>query len=85
MIGVDSKRESEDSVPSARLDDDDEKNRVVMVFEAIIQPDDNNFNILSFPSQLGLQNTLTASLQRDKTPLTSVLDMTLNNLMVRFQ
>ena len=39
------------------------------------------------PSQLGLQNTLTsAPLQRGKTlPLTSVLDMTLNNLMVMFQ
>ena len=38
------------------------------------------------PSQLGLKNTLTAPLQRGKTPpLTSVLDMTLNNLMMRFQ
>ena len=38
------------------------------------------------PSWLGLKNTLTASLQRGETPLpTSVLDMTLNNLIVRFE
>ena len=37
------------------------------------------------PSWLGLQNRTTASLKRGKTPQTSVLDMTLNNLMVRFQ
>ena len=37
------------------------------------------------PSWLGLQNTLTASLQRGKHPLMSVLDMTLNNLMARLQ
>ena len=36
-----------------------------------------------WPGQLGLQNTPTASLQRGKTSLTSVLDMMLNNLMVR--
>ena len=38
-------------------------------------------------SWLGLYNTLTASLQGGETPLpaTSVLDMTLNNLMLRFQ
>ena len=34
-------------------------------------------------SRLGLQKTPTASPQRGKTPRTSVLDMTLNNLMVR--
>ena len=34
---------------------------------------------------LGLRDTLTASLQRGKTPPVSVLDMTLNNLMVRLQ
>ena len=34
---------------------------------------------------LGPQNTPTASLQRSKTPPTSVLDMTLNNLMVKIQ
>ena len=34
---------------------------------------------------LGLYNTLTASLQRGKTPLISFLDITLNNLMVRLQ
>ena len=42
----------------------------------------------TLPSQLGevLLNTLTASLQRVKNPLpTSVLDITLNNLMARFQ
>ena len=38
-----------------------------------------------WPSWLGLQNTLTASLQRGKTPPTSHLDLTLNNLMVRLQ
>ena len=36
-------------------------------------------------SWLGLQNTMTASLQRGKTFPTSTLDMTRNNLMVRFQ
>ena len=36
-------------------------------------------------SRLGLQNTPTASLQRDKTSPMSVLDMTLNNLMVWHQ
>ena len=41
---------------------------------------------LILPSRLGLQNILTAPLQRSKTfPLMSVLDMRLNNLMVRFQ
>ena len=40
-----------------------------------------------WPSQLELQNILTASLQRGKTPSPpmSVLDRTLNNLMVGFQ
>ena len=38
-----------------------------------------------WPSWLGLQNTLTASLQRGKTPQTSVLNMILNNLMERLQ
>ena len=42
--------------------------------------------ILELPFlRLGLHNTLTASLQRSKTPLTSVLHMILNNLMVRLQ
>ena len=41
---------------------------------------------LFLPSRLELQNTPTASLQRGKTPTpTSVLDMTLNNQMVKFQ
>ena len=39
----------------------------------------------SLPSQLRLQNTPTASLQRGKTLSTSVLDMTLNNQMVSIQ
>ena len=43
------------------------------------------FLIYSLPSWLGLENTLTAPLQRSKTSPTSVLDMTLNNLMVSFQ
>ena len=38
-----------------------------------------------WPSQLEVQNISTALLQRGKTPPTSVLDMTLNNLMVRLQ
>ena len=38
-----------------------------------------------WPSQLGLQNTLTASQQRGKTLPMSVLDMILNNLMLRLQ
>ena len=37
------------------------------------------------PSWLELKNTLTTSLQRGNTPPKSVLDMTLNNLMVRLQ
>ena len=37
------------------------------------------------PSQLGLQNTLTASLQKSKTLPISVLDTTLINLMVEAQ
>ena len=37
------------------------------------------------PSRLGLRNTPTAPLQRGKTTPTSVLDMTLNNLMGRVQ
>ena len=36
------------------------------------------------PSRLGLKNTLTTPLQRGKTPPMSVLNMTQNNLMVRF-
>ena len=36
--------------------------------------------IYQLPSRLGLQNTLTASLQRGKTLQTSVLDMSHNNL-----
>ena len=35
--------------------------------------------------QIKKNNTLTASLQRGKAPPTSVLDMTLNNLMIRLQ
>ena len=47
----------------------------------------NIFLLLSiqYSSQLRLLNTQTASLQRNKTPSMSVLDMTLNNLMVRPQ
>ena len=44
-----------------------------------------NLHNENLPSQLGLLNTPNASLQRDKTPSTCVLDMTLNNLIVRFQ
>ena len=36
-----------------------------------------------WPIRLRLHNTSTVSLQRSKTPPTSILDMTLNNLMVR--
>ncbi len=42
-------------------------------------------SIIRWPCQLGLRNTPTTFLQKDKTPPTSVLDMTLNNLMVRLQ
>ena len=38
-----------------------------------------------WPGREGLKNTQTASLEMGNTPLTSVLDMTLNNLMVRLQ
>ena len=37
------------------------------------------------PGRPGLQNIRTPSLQRGKTPPTSVLDMTQNNLMFRLQ
>ena len=43
------------------------------------------FSLFTWPSRLGLQNTPSASLKRSKTPPTSVLDMTLNNLIVRLQ
>ena len=36
-------------------------------------------------NRFGQGNTPTASLQRGKTPYISVLDMILNNLMVRFR
>ena len=39
----------------------------------------------TLPSRLGLWNILTAALQRGKTTSMSVLDIILNNLMVRFQ
>ena len=42
-------------------------------------------HIYLWPSQLGLQFTPTASPQKGKTPLTSVLDLSLNNLMVKLQ
>ena len=38
-----------------------------------------------WPSRLGQQNTQTSSLQKSKSPPTSVLDMILNNPMVRLQ
>ena len=40
---------------------------------------------LFIPSKLGLKNSLIASLPRGKITPTSVLDMTLNNLLVRLQ
>ena len=43
----------------------------------------DSFTDIAWPNQLGLQNTLTAPLQRDKTPPKGFLDMTLNNLIVR--
>ena len=50
-----------------------------------IQSSLNSSRFLTRPSRLGLQNTTTASLQKSKIPLKSVLDVTLNNLMVRLQ
>ena len=44
-----------------------------------------NFSTNHQPSQMELQNILTASLQRGKTSPMSVLVMTLNNVMVRLQ
>ena len=41
--------------------------------------------LICCPSRLELQNTPTASLQRGKTPPISVLDKTLNNLIVKLQ
>ena len=50
---------------------------------------EKNRSILFFfvpQSRLGLQNTPTAPLQKDKIlPITSVLDMPLNNLIARIQ
>ena len=43
------------------------------------------FSAQHLPSRLGMYNTPTASLQRGKTHTMSILDMTLNNLMVKFQ
>ena len=40
---------------------------------------------ICWPSQLGLENTPTASLQKGKTPSKCVLYITLNNQMVRIQ
>ena len=40
---------------------------------------------MSWSSQLGLQNTPTASFHRGETPLVSVLDITLYNQMIRLQ
>ena len=45
----------------------------------------NSLTIKCWSTELGLQNTPTASLQRGKTPLTVVLDMTLNKLMAELQ
>ena len=57
-----------------------------VVLDNLLLPDDClDIYIVFWPSWLGLQNTLTASLQRGKTPPTSVLDMILNSLMVRIQ
>ena len=44
-----------------------------------------DFHTKKMPSQLGLLNTTTDSQQRVKTPHSECPDMTLNNLMVRFQ
>ena len=40
---------------------------------------------IKIPSRFEFHKTLTASLQRGKTLTRSILDMTLNNLMVTFQ
>ena len=45
----------------------------------------NNLFTHSYIVSSILQNSLTASLQRSKTPPTFILDMTLNNLKVRLQ
>ena len=56
--------------------------RVTEDLEVIVMKEYSTF---SLPSQLGLYNTPTAPLQRSKTSsTTSFLDMTLNNLIVRF-
>ena len=44
-----------------------------------------NYPVCIEPSWLGLLNIPTESLKKDKTLPKSVLDMTLNNLMVRLQ
>ena len=50
-----------------------------------IKPKQTKLNSFSGPVGKGLQNTLSASLQRGRTPPTCVLDMTLNNLIVGLQ
>ena len=44
----------------------------------------NNPYAVKQSSRLGLQNTPTASLQKGKTPQTSILDMTLKTLIEKF-
>ena len=64
------------------------RHQVRMKFTTVIMICDMsflNFTFRQWPSRLGLQNTLTASLRRRKTPQMSVLVMTLNNLMVRLE
>ena len=54
--------------------------------KAMIHSPDGDTDFSDLPSLLGLKNTQTTPLQRGLTPPpTSFLDMTLNNLIVRFQ
>ena len=57
-----------------------------LCFETVVSYEalKNGTTTLKGSSLLGLENTPTASLQRGKMPLTSLLDMIVNNLMMRF-
>ena len=55
---------------------------ILQIMEELMK---NIFSTRHWPSWLGLQNTPTASLRTGKTSPKNVLDMILNNLMVRLQ
>ena len=55
----------------------------ISILAAWHDDDDDLCRKIRHPPNMGLQNTLIASLQMDKTPRTDILDMSLNNLIGR--